>query len=148
MRVLICGSRDWKDEHAIGSVLEGLYTSAVQFFEDLTIIEGCSRGADWFAHHFFDGPCEGGHASDNKVKHEHFPADWKTHGKAAGPFRNQQMLEEGKPDVVWAFKDRFDWHFVLFGKPGAGFESSSHGTEDMVRRAKPAGVPIYVVSRA
>lgn len=34
-----------------------------------------------------------------------FPAKWNEHGKAAGPIRNQQMLTEGKPDVVFAFHD-------------------------------------------
>jgi hypothetical protein len=40
------------------------------------------------------------------------------------------MLDEGKPDVVWAFVD----------KPLA----ESRGTADMVRRAKKAGVPVFV----
>jgi hypothetical protein len=34
-----------------------------------------------------------------------FPADWERHGRAAGPIRNRQMLEEGKPDLVVAFLD-------------------------------------------
>lgn len=46
-----------------------------------------------------------------------------TNGKAAGPIRNQRMLDEGKPDLVVAF-------------PGG------RGTADMVRRAKAAGVPV------
>ena len=47
--------------------------------------------------------------------------DWKKYGKKAGPLRNQQMLEEGKPDLVVAF-------------PGG------NGTADMVRRAKKANI--------
>lgn len=42
---------------------------------------------------------------------------------AAGPIRNQHMLDIGKPDVVLAF-------------PGG------RGTEDMIRRAEKAGVPV------
>jgi hypothetical protein len=42
--------------------------------------------------------------------------DWKTHGKAGGPIRNQMMLDDYKPQVVIAF-------------PGGS------GTADMVRRA-------------
>lgn len=30
-------------------------------------------------------------------------ADWKKHGKAAGPIRNGIMLRDGKPDMVVAF---------------------------------------------
>jgi hypothetical protein len=47
----------------------------------------------------------------------------------AGPLRNYQMLEEGKPDLVVAF-------------PGGG------GTKDMVRRAVKAGVSVHEVNRA
>jgi hypothetical protein len=54
-----------------------------------------------------------------------FPADWRG-GKSAGPRRNQKMLDEGRPDLVIAF-------------PGGS------GTEDMVRRAKAAGVEVVEV---
>ena len=30
-------------------------------------------------------------------------ADWQGLGRAAGPIRNQQMLDEGQPDLVIAF---------------------------------------------
>jgi acyl-CoA synthetase (NDP forming) len=52
-----------------------------------------------------------------------FPANWKKHGKSAGPIRNQLMLDVGKPDLVIAF-------------PGGS------GTADMIRRARKAGVPV------
>jgi hypothetical protein len=57
-----------------------------------------------------------------------FPADWETHGRAAGPIRNQAMLDEGKPYLVIAFWD---------GK--------SKGTLDMISRATRAGVPVKIV---
>jgi hypothetical protein len=34
---------------------------------------------------------------------EVYPADWNRHGQAAGPIRNQQMLDQGRPDIVLAF---------------------------------------------
>jgi hypothetical protein len=55
-----------------------------------------------------------------------FPADWKTHGKAAGFIRNQRMLDEGKPDLVLGF-------------PGGS------GTADMCSRAERAGVRVVRV---
>jgi hypothetical protein len=54
---------------------------------------------------------------------ETYPADWYTHGKAAGPIRNQKMLDDAFPDVVLAF-------------PGG------RGTADMVRRAEKVGVTV------
>ena len=50
-----------------------------------------------------------------------YVADWATHGKKAGPLRNQRMIDEGHPDLVIAF-------------PGG------KGTDDMTRRALAAGV--------
>ena len=54
---------------------------------------------------------------------ERFPADWSEYGKAAGAIRNQQMLDEGTPDLVVAF-------------PGG------NGTLDMVRRSQRAGIKV------
>ena len=48
--------------------------------------------------------------------------DWATHGRAAGPIRNQAMLQEGKPDVVVAFERPHAEPRALpasgFGQPG------------------------------
>ena len=55
-----------------------------------------------------------------------FPADWNKFGKAAGFIRNQQMIDEGKPDLVVAL-------------PGG------RGTADMVRRAKKHGIEVAEV---
>jgi hypothetical protein len=51
-----------------------------------------------------------------------FDADWTKHGKAAGPIRNQEMIDEA--DALAAF-------------PGG------RGTADCVRRAKAKGIPIF-----
>lgn len=134
----MCGSRDWDDEFAVGTVLDGLLEDAIVNFDRLVVVEGCARGADSAACHFYDGPCQapggGSHGGHTHVNHEHYPADWKTHGRAAGFIRNQQMLDEGRPDIVVAFKDGFDRSLAR------------GGTEDMVRRSKAAGVPVYVIS--
>lgn len=53
-----------------------------------------------------------------------FGADWATHGKAAGPIRNQKMLDEGKPNLVVAF-------------PGG------KGTANMINLAADAGIEIW-----
>lgn len=133
MRVLVCGSRDWNDEDAIDRVLRGYYRRT------LVVIEGGASGADTIAYVW---------AKTHNVAYEHFPADWKKYGNAAGPIRNQQMLAEGKPDVVWAFKDGFDFQWVYDKVHGHDPDYSAGGTEDMVFRAKAKGIPCYVVSRA
>lgn len=58
-----------------------------------------------------------------------FPAKWKEFGRAAGPIRNQQMLDEGKPELVLAFHDDLE---------------NSKGTKDMVGRAMKADLPVIL----
>lgn len=133
-RVLVCGSRTWTDRFIIATVLNGFLEEAILNFQDLIIIEGCAPGADYWAHHFFDGPCQtekgGTHAAHAHVKHEHYPADWERYGKRAGYIRNQRMLDEGTPDIVMAFRS----------------EGESRGTDMMVGLARKAGIPTYVVT--
>lgn len=123
MRVLICGSRNWKHKGPIKTYLDGLHKA---FGDALVIIEGGADGADRIA---------GEWAIDNEVEHLIYEADWETHGKSAGPVRNEKMLKEGKPDLVLGFKSGFDWFF------------QRGGTEHMINIAGKAGVPTYVISK-
>lgn len=113
-RVLVCGSR-----HGVNKRL--IWARLVEFQEPVEIIEGGAPGVDTQAR-------EVARAFDYAVRT--FPADWKKHGRAAGPLRNQQMLDEGKPDLVLAFHT----------DPSLG-----RGTADMVRRARKAGIPVEVI---
>lgn len=117
MRVLVCGDREWADPVLIRLLMDGLYPYG-------TVIHGACRGADTMA---------GQAAFGASVETEVYPADWDRYGKGAGHIRNQQMLDEGQPDVVVAFHDDIE---------------NSRGTADMVRRAKKAGVPTYIVRHA
>ena len=85
------------------------------------IIHGGCRGADLLAADV---------AKELSIPTEEYPADWNTHGRSAGPKRNQQMLDKGKPTFVLAFHDDID---------------ESKGTKDMVLRAKKAHLPFKVV---
>ena len=94
---------------------------------DTLIIHGAARGADTL----------GKFAAERiglKVINDGkgFPAEWKRYGKGAGPIRNQQMLDEGKPDVVLAFHENI---------------SESRGTKDMVARARGAGIKVVIIDR-
>lgn len=109
MRVLVCGGRDYSDHATMDVVMAALDL-------DCTVITGGAPGADQMAD---------GWRRERELSVERYPADWKTHGKAAGPLRNQQMLDTGI-DLVIAF-------------PGG------RGTADMVARARRAGVPVVEV---
>lgn len=141
MRVLVCGSRTFTDENLVSTILTGLYTEyqvghMVAYLGTFTLIEGGAKGADacaaWWA---MSSPMHSHKLEptnhDLGFEWLQFKADWDTHGKAAGPIRNQKMLEEGKPDVCYAFIDK-----AL---------AESRGTFDMVDRCRKAGVPVVVV---
>jgi hypothetical protein len=126
MRVLVCGSRTWDEGlGVIESLLDGLL-DRVPNGESLVVIEGGARGADARAARWVQ---EDEWIFD--IEHLQYRADWDRHGKAAGVIRNRRMLNEGKPDVVFAFTD----------KP----LKESRGTLNMVTRAEQAGVPVYHV---
>jgi hypothetical protein len=119
MRILVCGDRNWTDYDMIA---EALFQEAFVKFQDVTVIEGEARGADSLAARA---------AVDLALKVERYPAQWKKYGKAAGAIRNQQMLDEGRPDLVLAFHDDIE---------------HSKGTKDMVRRARLAGIETRVIT--
>jgi hypothetical protein len=122
VKVLVCGSRDWDDPWPIHRLLAGL-----KYFDGrVEVVTGGARGADSLAANA---------AWQAGLPGEEVPADWDRHGKAAGHIRNQQMLDLG-PDVVLAFKNGWDRSL------------SRGGTEDMIRRSKAAGLPVYVIERA
>ena len=112
-RVLVCGGRHYADMMHVYRTLDVLHMER----RITCVIQGGASGADMDAATW---------AVKRGVRDETFNADWKQHGRAAGPIRNQRMLDEGKPDLVVAF-------------PGG------RGTADMVRRAKAAGVPVMEI---
>jgi len=117
MRVLVCGGRDFNDWNLLNDKLYWVLFEIGHGAKDTTIISGAARGADSLAIRF---------SHEYGTKLVSFPADWTAHGKAAGPIRNQQMIDDGKPDLVVAF-------------PGGT------GTADMVRRAKKHNIQVIEV---
>jgi hypothetical protein len=115
MRLLVCGSRHYDDRDYLYSCLDEL--AAV--LKISCIIEGEAPGADLMSREW---------AESRGVPFDPYPADWKAHGRAAGPIRNRQMLAEGKPDLVVAFP-----------------LSSSRGTRDMIEVARSAEVTTWVM---
>jgi hypothetical protein len=61
---------------------------------DIEVISGMATGVDSVA---FDW------AACNWLKVHEFPANWKTFRKGAGWKRNQQMIDEGRPDFAVGF---------------------------------------------
>lgn len=114
MRVLVCGSRFWRDWKYINVALDEFHKTT----PITVLIEGEARGADLFARNW---------AHDKGILIEPYPALWNKYHDGAGPIRNQQMIDEGKPEIVIAFHTNLPM---------------SKGTADMVLRAKLAKIPV------
>ena len=114
MKILVTGGRNYKDYDRLVRELD-----AVSKDRATHIIHGGASGADLLARQYAI-------AAANDIQEVVCPANWMMQGRAAGPIRNQKMIDL-KPDVVVAF-------------PGG------KGTADCVRRAKAAGIPVIEVT--
>lgn len=113
MKVLVCGGRNYNNFNHVQTTLDSIHKETPISL----IISGAAKGADTLGEQW---------AKMRNVPVERFPADWNEYGKAAGAIRNQQMLAEGRPDLVVAF-------------PGG------NGTLDMIRRSKRSGVNVLEI---
>lgn len=113
MKILICGSRTYSNKYLIKKTI--LYYDK----DDTVIIVGGARGADSIGEYI---------ARQFEYPVEVYPADWEKYGKAGGMIRNQEMLDIGKPDVVYAFY--------------TDINNKSRGTMNMVKIARKAGIKV------
>jgi SLOG family YspA-like protein len=113
-RILVTGSRDWTDVKTIAAVL----FFEVEAHPDSQLVVGDATGADALARDWW--------VRVRGAEPEVHYADWKRLGKAAGPARNQVMVDSSV-DVCHAFP-----------------LPNSRGTFDCMRRAAYAGAPVYV----
>jgi hypothetical protein len=111
MRVLVCGSRHFNDKKKMKEVLSK--------YDITEIIEGEAKGADTLSRLY--GEYKG-------IPVRGFPALWDLYGNRAGPIRNSEMLREGQPELVIAFR-----------------APNSRGTQNMITQARKAGIPVEVV---
>jgi len=114
VRLLVFGDRNWEDYEMI---LEEVRRRSPD-----VVIEGEARGADKMGR---------AAAMELGIPFEPYPAQWHIYGRAAGPIRNQQMLDEGKPTEAVGFHDDI---------------ANSKGTHDMWRRLKDATIPVVIKS--
>jgi predicted Rossmann-fold nucleotide-binding protein len=109
MKILVCGGRHYSDYKKVKAVLDEQPIT--------TIVHGGASGADQLAHQY---------AREKTIPVVVYPADWKTHGRAAGPIRNKEMLDMEAPDIVIAF-------------PGGS------GTQNMVKQAQQRNIKVIEV---
>lgn len=119
MKILVTGSREWKDWATIYKDLLPLPPGSI-------VVHGGARGADRIAGRLAQ-------ALDHVVRI--YTAQWDLYGRSAGPIRNQQMLKEEHLNVE-------PIEYVLaYPLP------QSMGTRDMILRAVKAGIPVVYPDR-
>jgi hypothetical protein len=114
----VTGDRNWKDYSVI-------YRELSKYPPGTIIFHGTYRGADSLADIA---------AERLGFKAVSFKPEWHIYGRAAGPIRNQKMLDrllkEEEPKKVLAFHKNL---------------AESTGTKDMVNRALKAGVDVEII---
>lgn len=119
MKVIIAGSRDVTQYETVRqAVIQSGFWKA--FKRSIEVISGTARGPDKLGEEF---------AQKNGLIVHRFPADWDTHGKAAGHIRNRQMgdfakAHEGRLLAIW--------------------DGKSPGTRGMIEYAQQIGLQSFV----
>lgn len=116
MRVIVTGSRHYTDVDLVRSTL-----IKWSFGVHMTLVHGAADGLDLIAARI---------AGELEWAVEAHPAAWAAYGSAAGPRRNQEMVDLGARVCI---------AFPLVG---------SRGTWDCVRRAHESGIPVEIVPLA
>lgn len=115
MKTIIAGTRN----ASFSQVMEGLSKAQEldsRFNSISQVICGGAQGADSHGATWAD---------ELAIPVRYFRADWKTHGKAAGPIRNREMAQNAEALIaIW--------------------DGTSKGTHNMIKESKRAGLLIFV----
>lgn len=91
MRVVVTGGRDFENYSAIERALNYVHS---EFGPITRLAQGGAPGADRWAVYW--AGCHG-------IRYITYSAQWDLFGPAAGPKRNEEMLQKEQPDLVVAF---------------------------------------------
>lgn len=95
-KVIIAGCRDFADYELLKEECDFYLQN--QKPEDIVIVSGHASGADALGEHY---------ALERDLQLETYTADWKAHGRAAGPIRNAQMASVAHALIAfWDGKSR------------------------------------------
>ncbi len=115
-RVIIAGTRDFKDYELLKSYCDYMLSRKAQSGEEIVIISGGATGADTLGEQY---------AKERGYSLQQFPAQWEKYGKRAGPMRNKEMAENA--DALIAY-----WN------------GESRGTKNMIEEAKKRGLIVAI----
>ena len=112
-RIIVCGTRSFDDYELLEETLD----KALARINNPIIVQGGAKGADQLADQY---------AFKKRVPMQVFHADWKKHGKVAGPIRNGEMVRRASRCVAF-------------------WDGTSPGTKNMIAKARKRGLKIKVI---
>lgn len=115
-KIIIAGGRDYDNLQQLTEECNKVVNTLIKE-KAITIISGHAPGADRTGEKY---------AQIKGLKIKRMPAEWKKHGKAAGPIRNREMAEIA--DALIAFWD-----------------GNSRGTANMISLARSRGLNVNVI---
>ena len=123
IRIIVAGTRTFSDYELLRNRLDDFISKLKQKHPDkqVVIITGAAKGADQLGSFY---------ARSHNIPLKEFPADWTTYGKAAGPIRNQQMLDYALHEIPV---------LIVF------WDGESRGTKNMMNIAKRHNVQTEIV---
>jgi hypothetical protein len=126
IKLQVTGSRTWGGGNYLNyedweKVAVQLSNAQAKFGNDLVVIEGHAIGLDIMVYAL---------CIQMGIAVQAMPANWEKYGKAAGPIRNQQMIDEHRADFAVAFSHDL---------------TKSRGTTDMLKRLKHANIPTRTI---
>lgn len=116
-KLIIAGGRDFSDYDLLRSNLDAILEKLSENNINLIIICGMAKGADM---------CGWNWARDNNIPILEYPANWKLHGKSAGPIRNQEMAQVANGLIAF-------WNGI------------SRGTENMINTMKELRKDVCII---
>ena len=110
MKTIIAGGRTVTDDALITAAVDACPWSISE------IVSGAAKGVDQLGEDW---------AEQNEIPVKRFPANWKEHGRAAGPIRNREMAEYAEALIaIW--------------------DGQSKGTGNMIKTAEKLGLEVSV----
>ena len=117
MRITIGGCRDFEDYEIFAEFVDECIEK-IKPCDKIIILSGHCKGTDLMAERY---------AAEMGYEVEIHNADWKKYGRAAGPKRNSEMIQNS--------------HALI-----AFWDCKSKGTKNLVDTAKKKNIPVYVKS--
>lgn len=114
-KVIIAGCRDFADYELLKEKCDFYLQN--QKPENVVIVSGHASGADALGERY---------AQERGLQLETYPADWKAHGRAAGPIRNAQMASVARTLIAF-------------------WDGKSRGTKNIIDTATKRGLKVAVV---